>query len=60
MMLSAAAIRATREQLGENQAKFAKRFGVNQCTISRWETEGLPTKGVAKLIERAIRELRGQ
>jgi len=51
-------IKAVRERLGESQEKFAERFGVDQCTISRWETDGLPDRGPSKLIERAIRDLR--
>jgi DNA-binding transcriptional regulator YiaG len=51
-------VKAVREHLGESQKTFARRFGVNQCTVSRWETEGLPNRGPLKLLEREIRGLR--
>ncbi len=31
-------IKITREQYGETQTEFAKRFGTHANTISRWET----------------------
>lgn len=34
-------IRAARAELGESQAEFARRFGVNQSTVHRWETRGI-------------------
>ena len=36
----AIALRKARERLGETQAQFASRTGVNQATISRWERLG--------------------
>lgn len=38
-------IREARERVGESQAVFGERFGVDQSTIHRWETNGPPTKG---------------
>ena len=35
-------IRQLRQSLGENQAKFAMRFGVKQASVSRWETGAMP------------------
>lgn len=35
-------IRAARRQLGLNQADFAARLGVNQATVSRWESGSVP------------------
>lgn len=42
-------IKAARVALKESQAAFATRFGVDQATIHRWETEGLPTRGTARM-----------
>lgn len=33
-------IRHVREVLGESQAKFARRFGVKQPSVHRWESKG--------------------
>lgn len=38
-----------RSDLGESQAEFGARFGVDQSTIHRWETNGLPPKGAARM-----------
>ena len=35
-------MRSARILLGESQARFAKRLGVNQGTLSRWEQSGVP------------------
>jgi len=57
-MLSAETIRSTRAHIGESQAAFAQRFGVNQSTVHRWETEGPPTTGPGRrMIEQVIREI---
>ena len=42
-------IKAARNLLKETQAAFAKRFGVDQSTVHRWETEGLPENGAARV-----------
>ncbi len=46
-MISAAQIKQARTHLGENQAVFGDRFGVDQSTIHRWETDGPPESGPA-------------
>lgn len=54
-------IRAARDALGESQATFASRFGVNQSTVARWEVKGLPTRGTAcKAVEKVLESLREQ
>ncbi len=51
-------IRAERLALGESQIKFARRFGIDQTTLSKWETRGPPTRGPGlKLVERVLAEL---
>jgi DNA-binding transcriptional regulator YiaG len=58
MQITGEVFRAARARLGESQTTFAGRFGVDQATISRWETEGPPERGVAaKLIERVMSEI---
>ena len=53
-------IRKARERLGESQEAFGQRCGVDQATISRWETEGIPERGAGrKIAERVLAELRG-
>lgn len=42
--IDARAIRAVRQRLGESQAQFSARMGINQGTISRWENHGLSKK----------------
>lgn len=52
-------IKAARLALGESQAAFATRFGVDQATVNRWENKGVPTRGAApKAIERLLDSLR--
>lgn len=51
-------LRTIREGLGESQEAFALRFGVDQSTIARWETRGVPRRGAARaLIERLSEEI---
>ncbi len=51
-------LKSVRDRLGESQTRFAERFGVDQATVSRWETAGPPDRGIAaKLIERVLDEL---
>jgi DNA-binding transcriptional regulator YiaG len=48
-------VRRVREALGESQAVFGQRFGVDQSTVARWETKGLPERGAARtVVERFI------
>jgi len=52
------ALRAAREQLGETQIEFARRFGVAQGVLSRWETMNRrPHAAAMTLIERVLTEL---
>lgn len=50
-------IKAARNLLRETQAAFAKRFGVDQATVHRWETKGLPGRGTARV---AVENLLGE
>lgn len=51
-------IKTARENRGETQEVFGRRFGVDQSTVHRWETEGVPNRGPARqLIERVLAEL---
>lgn len=49
-------IKTVRDDLGLSQTEFAKAFGVDQSTVSTWETKGLPRsvlvrESVARRIE---------
>ncbi len=58
-MLSRAELKAVRLILDETQAKFGVRFGVDQVTIHRWETLGIPKVGTArKAVERFEQDFR--
>lgn len=37
-------IASIRKQLGLSQAEFARRLGVTQSTVSRWETGEIPVR----------------
>ena len=41
-------IKELREDLGESQQVFADRFAVTQSTVSLWEKNGAPTRGVVR------------
>lgn len=57
MMLNEA-LRKARERVGESQTEFAKRFGVAQPVLSRWETgQARPAAAVRILIKRILDEL---
>lgn len=59
MRITGKTLKATREGLGESQKAFSDRFGVDQATVSRWETGNPPEYGMAaKLIERVLADLR--
>jgi len=47
-------IKAAREQVGESQAEFGARFGVNQSTIARWEMNGIPDRGPTRMAVESI------
>jgi DNA-binding transcriptional regulator YiaG len=58
-MISAYDIKKARIRLGESQHAFSKRFGVDQSTVHRWETRGLPEGGTSRLIvARMLAELK--
>ncbi len=42
-------IKATRVRLGETQAQFGARIGIDQSTIHRWEKHGVPERGPARI-----------
>ena len=48
--MDAQLIRKARELAGESQSAFGQRFGVDQGTVSRWETDGPPTRGAARIM----------
>lgn len=41
-------VKAMRTRLGLSQKKFAELFGVDQSTVSEWETKGAPKRGTAR------------
>ena len=52
-------LRAVREKIGDSQADFGARLGVNQSTVHRWETRGLPKHGTARnAVEKVVAELK--
>jgi DNA-binding transcriptional regulator YiaG len=53
-MITGLQIKRAREHLQENQTQFAGRFGVDQSTIHRWESNGLPDRGTALIAVQAI------
>ena len=58
-MVKSSQIKKARDRLGESQAQFAKRFGVNQSTIQRWEKGRAPESGMAAaLIQRVLSEIK--
>lgn len=60
-MATAEDIRAARARLKESQAAFAARLGVNQCTVHRWESDGPPTRGTARLaIDNLLKSIQPQ
>lgn len=58
MHITGKALKKIRGDLCESQTTFAERFGVDQATVSRWESEGPPDRGMAaKLIARVLDDL---
>lgn len=47
--MNAQMIRKARELTGESQAAFGARFGVDQSTAQRWETQGPPNRGPGRM-----------
>lgn len=61
VMFDAAQIKEMRVSLGESQVIFGARFGVDQSTVHRWETETPPKRGPALLALRSLHaELTGK
>jgi transcriptional regulator with XRE-family HTH domain len=58
-MLTGSDVKQARNGLGETQAAFGERFGVDQATVHRWETAGLPSRGAArKAVEQFLQAIR--
>jgi len=53
-VITSEAIRKARDALNETQGQFAARIGINQATVSRWESGSLPKKGVAQALLRRV------
>jgi DNA-binding XRE family transcriptional regulator len=49
MMVTGEQVKQARSRLGESQAAFGARFGVDQSTVHRWESEGVPERGTTKI-----------
>jgi DNA-binding transcriptional regulator YiaG len=57
-MVTSEQVRSARTQLGETQAAFGSRFSVDQSTVHRWETVGVPERGTARvLVQKFLDEL---
>lgn len=56
-------IRLLRQSFGENQTEFARRFGVSQGSVSRWEKGSMPEPQhltqIAHLLDSDVRSLLG-
>jgi transcriptional regulator with XRE-family HTH domain len=50
-------VKALRNDLGESQEAFGKRFGVTQTAVLRWEKGGAPKRG---LVAEALKKLRSK
>ena len=51
-------VKEARLLLGESQAAFGRRLGVDQATVHRWERYGIPEQGTAKVaIERLLQDI---
>jgi transcriptional regulator with XRE-family HTH domain len=51
-------IRAIRDALKENQTVFAERFRIDQTTLSRWETLGVPNNAITRWwVEKILQEM---
>lgn len=56
-MFKGSTIKKAREEAGECQIDFAKRLGVHQTTLSRWETGIIPVpKPIQKLFAEVVRK----
>lgn len=48
-MITAAEIKEARKAVGESQAEFCARLGIDQSTLSRWEEKGPPDHGPTQI-----------
>lgn len=48
-MITADQVKEMRVALGESQVVFGARFGIDQSTAHRWETDGPPRRGPAQM-----------
>jgi DNA-binding transcriptional regulator YiaG len=61
MPMTSEEIKTARLSLQESQEAFGARFGVDQSTVHRWETKGLPDRGAARIaVESLLVSLRQQ
>lgn len=57
-MLTGEELKKARDSLGETQQQFCGRLGIDQTTLSRWETQGPPVQGPARIvIQRVLNEI---
>lgn len=57
--ISGEQVKAARERIGESQTAFARRFGVDQATVHRWENRGVPDGTAQIAVQRVLQELKG-
>ncbi len=51
-------LKIRKETLGLSQKAFAEEMGVDQSTVSNWETNGLPNRSmIRETLERRLRAL---
>lgn len=53
-MITGEQIKAARERIGESQEAFSRRLRIDQATLSRWETKGVPDRGPASIAVEAV------
>jgi DNA-binding transcriptional regulator YiaG len=60
-MITGDDVRAARERVQETQGEFARRFGVDQSAVSRWEVFGIPSRGTtAAFVELVLAQIGGK
>lgn len=57
-MLSAAQIQKARRDSGDTQMEFARRIGVDQSTISRWEQDGISDRLTSIAVESILKQVK--